>query len=64
MTRYNDWSFIEVVPSRKGFIEEDTLYQLEVTMRGVGRRMDSQVHSGRYGAYTVDYYCYEYYFVK
>ena len=50
---YNDWRLIELVPSYKGFIEEDGLEQLKVTMRGFGRIMASQVQDGSFGVYTI-----------
>ena len=34
-TVYNDWCLIDLVPSQKGFIEEDVLEFLWVTMNGV-----------------------------
>ena len=49
-TGYNDWYLIEVLPSRKSFIEEDVLAHLEIKMREVGRIISSQVQDGMFGA--------------
>ena len=54
VTGYNYWRLVEVVTIQKGFIEDNILARLEVTMHGFGRRMSSRVQGGRFGVYTVD----------